>query len=421
MTDSNLNILIVEDSRFFQKAVRARLENSFNANVFTAETLAEARAIISEKKNKLDFALTDLILPDSTEGEALEYALKYNIPCIVFSSVYSEDLRNRINSKPIVDYLVKDSPSCMESLSNLLDELTTNMTIKALVVDDSKTCRTRMASLLRRRLFQVKEATNADDACKILEDDPEIRLLITDYHMPGLNGADMVKKIRQTHDAHKLAIIGLSSSATSELSAKFVKYGANDFLSKDFCEEEFFCRVQQNIRMISLMDRLKTSAVTDFLTGINNRAYFFEAGNQLVASKNRGQIHLSVAMLDLDHFKRVNDGYGHDAGDKVLKAVSSILKETARKTDIVARLGGEEFGVILVNDKAADCAPFFERLRQKIENCIVDIGEHEIKVTCSIGVTKKNAQTLERLVSIADEALYVAKDSGRNQVVYIND
>lgn len=160
-------------------------------------------------------------------------------------------------------------------------------------------------------------------------------------------------------------------------------------------------------------------ARTDVLTGLNNRRSFFETGNVILQNACRYERPLSMAMLDLDNFKAINDTYGHGTGDEVIKAVANTLRQGKRESDITGRLGGEEFGILLQETDLVAAAELIERLRIEIQNIVVKSGNAQVGITASFGLSEidENCATLEKLIANADRALYQAKEEGRNRVV----
>ena len=158
-------------------------------------------------------------------------------------------------------------------------------------------------------------------------------------------------------------------------------------------------------------------AYIDELTELNNRRAFFDLGNRAFKQAVRFSHPLSIVMMDLDHFKNINDTYGHAAGDEVLKVICKQIKKLMREIDIVARMGGEEFVLLLPETGSNEALKLTERIRLEIENTIIKYKEHEIKITASFGIysCKTAEETLEKMLTKADDALYIAKRKGRNQ------
>ncbi|MEM7020846.1 MAG: diguanylate cyclase, partial [Pseudomonadota bacterium] len=167
-------------------------------------------------------------------------------------------------------------------------------------------------------------------------------------------------------------------------------------------------------------DEAEYLASTDPLTQLNNRRAFFAQADPVFKLAKRHNQPLSVVFLDIDHFKRINDSFGHATGDEALKAVANTLRATIRETDIAGRMGGEEFALLLPNTPATDAFQLAERLRQAIEALRLTYAARQLSLTASFGIAAQHdADTLEGLLSCADTALYQAKSSGRNQVVQV--
>ncbi len=416
---SNGNVLVIEDSKFFSQLVCKSVAERTGLNVVAAATFEEARAAVEAGDKKFDLALCDIVLPDSQDGESVEYICDKEIPCIVFTSLFSEDLREHLFSKNIIDYVIKDTPASLDYLLNLVERLQLNSRVKVLVADDSRVSRRYVRELLELYRFEVIEAGGGVDALAAATTDPDVRMVITDYHMPDMDGVTLTRKIRALRPRDDIAIIGFSAGGGNALSAQFLKNGANDYVIKPFLREEFLWRVTQNIQSLEMMQHLKDVATTDALTGMHNRRFFFESGATMFASAKRGQVDLTLAMMDIDFFKKVNDTYGHDAGDAVLKKVAAALKEECRGTDIVARLGGEEFAVLAVNLGKENVPAFIEKLRAAIENLHIVHNEFHIPVTASFGVSQIAGESLDDMLKAADDMLYVAKDNGRNRAEFL--
>ncbi len=409
-------ILVVEDSKFFRTLVCREIARRIDAEVVTAQSLAEAKVKVEAAARPFDLALADLILPDAQEGEVVDWLQGHGVPCIVFTGIFSDELRERLLAQHIIDYVVKDTPSSLNYLMGLVEELSRNRQNKVLVVDDSATARHHIAGLLQSYQFQVVEAEDGEQGLAVLAADPDIRLVVTDYHMPVMDGVEMVKRMRATHDQDRLAIIGVSSGGGSALSARFIKFGANDFINKPFLPEEFLWRVMQNVRMLDMVKRLTELTVIDPLTGLHNRRFLFDAGRTLIARAARDGVPVTVAMIDVDHFKAVNDTYGHDGGDAVLRRIGAVLRSMSRASDVVARFGGEEFAILATDMDEAGARTYFERLRAAIAAEPVPHDGQALAVTASFGICHAAQGALDGMLKTADEMLYRAKANGRDRI-----
>jgi diguanylate cyclase (GGDEF)-like protein len=414
---SPTRILIVDDSKFFSRMVRKEIAARIGAEIVTVDTLAGVKKAVEAAEEPFHLALVDIILPDSSEGEAAEFLMQRKVPCVVFTSFFSEDLRKMILDWNVIDYVIKETPSSLDYLMDVVERVHRNRQTKVLIVDDSKSSRQHVRGLLAGYLCQVVEAASGEEALQKLEAEPDIRLVITDFYMPGMNGIELVQEIRKKFDREHLAIIGLATGVSrGALSAQFIKFGANDFINKPFLPEEFFCRLAQNLRMLDLVTKLRDMAIRDALTEIHNRRFFFEAGKGLFANAKRDQIRLTAAMIDLDHFKQINDTHGHEAGDLVLKRVAALLRSHCRQTDVVVRFGGEEFAVLAVNVADASVRQFFDKVRGMIEQEEILYKGKPLRVTASFGVCHGARASLDAMMKEADRLLYKAKEKGRNRV-----
>jgi len=413
-------ILVVEDSRVVGTLLGNKLCKAGYKMVW-AESMAQALALLGEEDADFFCAILDFSLPDAPDGAIIPEVVARGIPALVFTGNICNRVRELAWGNSVVDYVLKDNPFSYDYLVDMVRRLERNQTIKVLVVDDSAFSRKMMADLLRVHLLEVHTAANGREAMALLADHPDIALVIADFHMPEMDGFALTQAIRQRFSREDLAIIGISSSCTDRtMPARFIKYGANDFIVKQsFLAEEFYSRVNQCLDDLENIRRLREAAVRDFLTGLYNRRYFFDFGHKLFANVARKNITLTCGMIDIDLFKNVNDTYGHDVGDVALRHIADIMARRMRETDLVARMGGEEFCVLAVNADAASVPALFEDLRRRVAEAALDIGGGQrIGLTVSIGVAgSDDVFSLEEMVKRADERLFLAKQAGRNRVV----
>lgn len=409
-------ILVIEDSKTVNKILQQVIESQLNIPVDVAETMAECSQLISQNGPDNYFAaMVDLNLPDALSGEAAALTLSKHIPTIVLTGDYNENMRSKLLDMGVVDYVIKDSSYSFNYAISLLKRLLKNQFLKILVTDDSKVSRQYLASLLKQHLFQVFTAENGVQALEILSQEPDIKVLLTDYNMPEMDGFALVRELRKNKDKQELAIIGISSADDASLSARFIKHGANDFLSKPFIHEELYCRVNQTLEHIELIEEIQDSANRDFMTKLYNRRYLYNQGAALHQHALQTSKHLAVAIMDIDHFKEVNDTYGHDAGDVVLIHFANMLTKCF-PNGLVARLGGEEFCLLLPELDNQHAAERLDKFRQTLAAMPIQAEDQEIWISASFGVTNVLEEHLEAQINRADKLLYEAKNNGRNQV-----
>jgi diguanylate cyclase (GGDEF)-like protein len=414
-------VLLVEDSSMFGRLIKKKIEIVFDVPVFWTKTLEETIVLLEMAKGDFAMALLDYNLPDAPRGEVIDRVLDYGISSLVITGDMSDEVRRHVWSKKVADYILKEDPNSLDNIIATMRQLAVNEEKLILVVDDSPTFRNMITELLYIRKFRVINAADGAGALRILQQYPEIKIVIIDYNMPGMDGCQLCQKIRENHKPERLAVIGVSSETDLAIGARFIKSGANDFIVKQsFLVEEFYCRVNHCLETLSLIEKIKESAVRDFLTGLYNRRYFFEAGKEIFRCCHAKSSNLACAMIDIDFFKKVNDTYGHDVGDQVIVSVAEIINNSFKKDSIVARFGGEEFCILTPEDSRSNTLEKFERLRQRVENSSVAQFQSDspVYVTISIGICMVSGVSLEAMINTADEQLYIAKHAGRNRLAF---
>ncbi len=409
-------VLVVEDSRAIKELLCAYIDNIPGIQAEGACDLQEAVARLETGAQTYFIAVLDLHLPDAANGEIVDLVQSYGIPVIVMTGTVDDDIRTEMLKKNVLDYVIKQQATEIEHIAYIVGRMYENRQIKVLVIDDSPSFRAYLAQLLKNYQYQVFQAGDGLEALGTLEKHTDMALILTDYNMPRMNGLELIQAVRKDHRREDLAIIGISDVSKTGVSVLMLKSGANDFLSKPFEVEEFYCRVTQNTNMIGYVRQVKDHATRDFLTGLYNRRHLFEIGNTLHANARRGNCKIAIGLIDVDHFKKINDTHGHDIGDLVLREIAQTLKQTLRSSDIIARFGGEEFVCLVVLKDNEDCPTVFERVRQAVAAITVETNEQTIHPTASIGVNNELCESLEGMIKKADEAVYRAKAKGRNRV-----
>lgn len=408
-------ILIVEDSKPILQ-IHKHLVQKAGFEPVLAETFAEVQALEGQF-DQFFCAIIDFSLPDASHGEAIPYLLEQKVAGIVMTGMIDDHTRNTILKLPVVDYITKESKQAYTYLQHLIEKLKVNHNIKVLVVDDSANSRNYLKRMLERHNYNVLLANCGAEAIATLEQNPDIKLVITDKEMPNMDGLALCNEIRSKYAKDELSIIGVSGANNPALTAKFIKSGANDFLKKPFCPEEFYCRVLQNIEYIESIQTIRRQANTDYLTQLYNRRYFFENTIPKVKKLHSSGKQATLAMMDIDFFKSVNDTYGHDAGDLVLKSTAKLIEKHFSENYIAARIGGEEFCVYFNDSPLDDIKQKLNAFREEFAQTEVTADSQKINCTVSIGVLSSLESNIDDLVNKADELLYEAKESGRNRVV----
>ena len=408
-------IFIVEDSLTYGELLERNIVHRLGYATEWRRSYAEAEEYLGVNP-QITLALLDFRLPDAYNGEIIDLLAKHQIPSVVITADFNNDLQEFIWSKRVIDYVVKEGPHSIYYLLDLIERFTQNHLVEILIVDDSEVARLHIRDILSLQRYTLLEASNGTEALRILEDNPNIKLVLVDYTMPEMDGFELTRRIRQKYPMDKLAIIGLSASANHQLTVKFIKYGANDFLSKPFLSEMLYTRINLNLKIVEHFEALRKVSLIDHLTNINNRRYLFEAGDLIFEDALRTDNFPVVAMIDLDHFKKINDVYGHDQGDEVIRRTAETLQMNIRKSDILSRYGGEEFCIVCRNLKPERISAFFNEMREKVADLVYEKGDSKFHVSISIGVCAEKKDSFLEMLKAADEKLYEAKAAGRNTV-----
>jgi two-component system, cell cycle response regulator len=302
-----------------------------------------------------------------------------------------------------------------------------------MIVDDDDLVLARLQELVVAAGYRVRTAANGIGALNSLEQSAA-SIVVTDLNMPGMNGLDLCRRIREHIWPGYVYIVLLTVRDEEKDILAGLDAGADDYLSKRTSAAQFTARLRIAKRVLALeyslksaLDKKRQLAMTDALTGAYNRRYFVRHLSREMKRSQRFGGDVSLLLLDVDHFKQVNDTYGHVAGDVVLKKLTSqIAKCLQRATDWCARLGGEEFAIVLEGTTIADARICAEKMRRAIEATLIDTPAGAVRITVSIGVSglggvaSRNSASVQSLLELADTNLYASKARGRNCVTSSN-
>jgi diguanylate cyclase (GGDEF)-like protein len=288
-----------------------------------------------------------------------------------------------------------------------------------LIVDDVVKNLQVLGTILSKQNYKIAAANNGEQAIKIANNTlPDLILL--DIMMPGISGFEVCSRLKKDPRTKDISIIFLTAKIEPEDIVKGFEAGGVDYVIKPFNSIELLARVKTHLELKISRDLLKTKneqlrelAITDSMTGLYNHRYIVDSLSERIAEAKRYKQSLSVAMLDIDHFKKVNDNHGHPFGDFVLIRISTIIEESIRKTDIAGRYGGEEYLIIFTNTDKKSAFNTLERIRKSIEKEKWDKGD--LVVTISGGLSELEDEDYSKLIKKADNLLYKAKENGRNR------
>lgn len=283
-----------------------------------------------------------------------------------------------------------------------------------LAVDDQKENLDVILDILDE--YDVIPATNGEKAIQIANNE-DISLILLDIVMPDFDGYEVCKILKSQSKTKDIPIIFTTAKTDEESIANAYNAGASDYVSKPLKRLEVIARVNTQLKLKKTIEDLEYIASRDVLTGVYNRRKFFELSRELFTQYSRN---IFVCMIDIDFFKKINDTYGHDMGDIVIKVVSNTISKNLPKGSIFARIGGEEFVAVCISDNVDSVKDVFENIKNTIQAKVIEYNQYQVSCTISMGLTQINDKntTMDTMLKEADLALYEAKNSGRNKLVY---
>jgi diguanylate cyclase (GGDEF)-like protein len=427
-------LTIVSDPGFNQKA-----QEMFNADGFEIHGAPNFRQGLKMTSDlRFDLAIIDYMTPE-IDGFTFMSILKgaektKNIPSIIVSETFSDEVREEANHLGAVG--CAETSISRSELSDLVyaaiefRRKAMERKPRVVAVDDSPILRALYGQILKKHGFDYKLL---DDPTKALEPMIEFKpdIVLMDQNMPGMTGLELTKLMQADPRFNSTRIIMVTSDQKKERLIEALESGVVDFMTKPFDEEVLLARMRVHINSKKLFDdltnaykqlqtlknKLEQLSITDGLTGLHNHRFFYEFLGDEISRVQRYDEGLSILLMDIDHFKKFNDTYGHKAGDYVLTAVADAMTQSRRENDFIARYGGEEFAVILPDTGKDEAMKAGEMYRESIESKKVDIDGKSLNVTVSVGVAQwDESLSNDQFIVKADKALYVSKDQGRNRV-----
>jgi len=405
-------ILIIDDNIAFTNALVASLKSNLDVSIDTVDDYTDI-----DLDTILKYDLYIIHLTDITK-ESISYLSNLDKLIIVLAEQDTQETRKEILSLNVTDYVIINTTSSHKIVSLIVKRLANNANKTILIVDDSKLSLMQISMILEMQNLNYIECANGQEAWEYLQktNSEKIDLVVTDYEMPFMNGYELVQNIRTQYHLEELPVLVISATEDSFMIPKFLKAGANDYINKPFIYEEFIARITNALSLVDMFKKIKNMAMTDYLTGINNRVYFYEAGANTLEISRRAQQPVAIAMLDIDNFKKINDTYGHEVGDKALIHITNVVKQALRRSDIFVRFGGEEFVILLPNCSHEQAVLVMQKVCKLVAKSTLYIDEGiKLNITISIGVTSQ-IDTIDNMVELADKYMYHAKNNGKNQV-----
>lgn len=424
-----MNILIVEPSRIFQLALE-KIFTAYATNIFITDSGAEAKNIykaVSIDLICLSFYLSDMDGIDFV-SEIRKLVLGETVPILMITSKKSQDATAKSLNDGVTEIFRKnDLPELTKYLKIFAEHARQQAQIEGniLLIDGDQRQASEIRTFFKDTRLKFIHFTNAEEATEIARA-AEFDLVITNVVLGGsMSGMSLIREIREINETmYRVPILAISAIANVSQKIELFRAGANDYIQKPIVLEELSVRMKNLLHNKKLFDtveqqkeQLEEMATRDQLTGLYNRHYLLGIAQNVINESYRYQYPVSLLVIDLDHFKKINDRYGHTTGDLVLKAVAELLLKIFRGSDTPVRFGGEEFIILLPHCEGNDAISRAQSLRLRIN----ELRPSSIPITASIGVsqTHPTAQIdYEDLFAAADSAVYMAKANGRNCVVF---
>ena len=426
--DKDLKILVVDGSRVLRSMIRTTLAaqvTSERVHIATVGTAGEALHRLA--LDRFDIITSALQLPDMYGIDLCRTIRSLPIhrftPFVVVTAEPHERHMKDGFRAGVTDYYDKTQgiQEFVPFVRALMDRYTA-LSGKVLFVEDNDLEAALMVDMMERHGLDVVRASSAEAALRMVDD--SIDLVVTDFFLQGeMSGGDFLHTLRcgRRYAHEELPVLVITGSGNAEIQAEIFHAGGNDFVIKPVVEEAFISRLRSlmlNKKQFNLLRRqseeMRRMASQDILTGVYNKRYLVERATQFLADARNHPAW--VVVVDLDHFKIINDRHGHMTGDRVLQAVGALFRGFFREGDVIARSGGEEFVLLLKARSRDQCFEEVETLRRRLE-CLRPEG---LELTASIGLATNMDRAgagYETILDEADRAMYRAKELGRNCVV----
>ena len=415
--NDNRLVLLLEDDRELAEEIRRQLAG-FNWDVDIATNKQQALTRLRERSYLA--LIADVMLPEGNlAGTELAEMLPAGVslpPTIFVSRRCDWEARLAGVRADAVSYLTKpvDTARLAELIAGIHDQDDGASRGRIVLVDDDEVLSSHYSVVLQNAGHQV---VALQDPGKLLEVLPSFHpdLLVLDLHMPGCSGIEVAKVVRQDSEYSGLPILFLSADRNQRPEREAIRAGADDFLLKPISDEWLVAAVEARVKRSKAIQHLSQR---DSMTGLLNHLAILRELEQEASAASRNQAPVSFVMLDIDHFKQVNDSYGHPAGDRVIRALANLMRRRIRRSDPVGRYGGEEFALVLRDTTVDKARELMEGLRQRFAAIQFSAGDQTFQSGISVGICQvRVGESVDSIVKRADDLLYQAKHQGRNRVM----
>jgi len=409
-------VLVVENSNTQARIITEHIESITPFDTIVVNSMDELEEKLADNGNDVFISVLNLNIKGAPDGEAVDYVLSRRIPCIVLTSTFDEDIRNRFIEKSVLDYFNKSSREDLEEMVDLIRRIHSNHEIKVVVAEDNSTARKIMQSLLERLNFTVLPGKDGAEALELIKANPDVKMLLTDYEMPNLDGFELVGEVRKTHSRDQMAILGVSAHDSGAITAKFLKRGANDFLKKPFEVEEFSWRVTNNLNELERVRSIKDAYSRDPLTGFSNISFFLDKGRDLFATAKKQGKSPVVAAFNMDNMLDINAAFGWDGGFAALKKAASLLDQHSLGWELVAR---SDYGFFILSDDVEALKRDLGAVKAALASSEIVSGSDRFMSSASFTISNGDGETFDAVMSKAAKGLKNIQDKGVNSFSFV--
>ncbi|HEF2146409.1 TPA: diguanylate cyclase [Campylobacter coli] len=409
----NKKILLIDDNKMLGKLLAKKIQTTLNCEVDIVFSLAETKAL-PDDEYFLTFA--DLCLPDAPNGEVVDYVLTKNWSVIVLTASNDKATKDKFMDKDILDYIFKESDTCIDQIIDSIVKLERYAKTKVILALSKLPERNEIKKILTQRKFNVLAAAHGEEAMSYLNDNNDVKLIIADANMPVISGSELLSEVRTRFGDHDLGVIILGDKDDA-LESSLLINGANEYLIKPLNKESFNCRLDRCLNYMANMQFLSIYNNLDPISGVKNSNALLNCVEDYLNEISGKEEEFAFAFLDIDNLRNLNEEYGHEVGDKIVKICADEASNEVKGRDIVGRYSPEKICIVLKNVSQERAIKILSRIRVNIKKAGILVNLDEVFFTASIGVVfAKSGDQFETLINKASEALSQAKANGKDRV-----
>ncbi len=409
----NKKILLIDDNKMLGKLLAKKIQTTLNCEVDIVFSLAETKAL-PDDEYFLTFA--DLCLPDAPNGEVVDYVLTKNWPVIVLTASNDKATKDKFMDKDILDYIFKESDTCIDQIIDSIVKLERYAKTKVILALSKLPERNEIKKILTQRKFNVLAAAHGEEAMSYLNDNNDVKLIIADANMPVISGSELLSEVRTRFGDHDLGVIILGDKDDA-LESSLLINGANEYLIKPLNKESFNCRLDRCLNYMANMQFLSIYNNLDPISRVKNSNALLNCVEDYLNEISGKEEEFAFAFLDIDNLRNLNEEYGHEVGDKIVKICADEASNEVKGRDIVGRYSPEKICIVLKNISQERAIKILSRIRVNIKKAGILVNLDEVFFTASIGVVfAKSGDQFETLINKASEALSQAKANGKDRV-----